>query len=59
MIELTQERDKRRFARKNFSLAKRAELEAEKQRLELGVVTQIRRPLIDKIYRLPLNGQRY
>lgn len=54
MIELQQERDKRKFMRKNFALSKRVELDAEKQRVALGMVAQERRPLIDKIYRLPI-----
>ena len=53
MIEFQHERDRRRFMKHNMELAKKAELELEQQRVDQGKITEIRRPLIDKIYRLP------
>lgn len=52
MIEFQQMRDRRKFLKPNLAIAKRSELDAERQRLAQGRVTQIRRPMIDKIYRV-------
>lgn len=35
---------------RNMAIAKQAELSAERQRLQLGQITFIRRPMIDKLY---------
>ena len=35
---------------KIMAMAKQAELQAERQRVEHGLIPRIRRPLIDKIY---------
>lgn len=54
MIEFQQERDRRRFLKPNIELAKQAELEAEKQRVEQGRVATPRFRLIDKVYQIDL-----
>lgn len=53
MIELRFERDKKRFKKRNDALSKKAEYQAENQRLVLGFIDKIRRPLIERIYSRP------
>ncbi len=52
MIDFQFEKDRRKFLKHSLAIAKKAELDAEEQRVKLGFIPQIRRPLIDKIYNL-------
>lgn len=59
MIEFQHEKDRRRFLKHNLKLAKREELRQEEQRVELGIIPAVRRPLIDKIYSLKSFTRRF
>lgn len=54
MIDFQFEKDKRRFLKRNDAVSKKVEYQAEEQRLRLGLVDKIRRPLIEKVYARPI-----
>ena len=49
MIEFNHEKDKRRFLKRNLQIARQVELDEERQRVQLGKIPEVRRPLIERL----------